>query len=132
MHSRFSYRLLMAGAMTLAASQCALAGPQDYQFQVVEPELHQGESVVLTVAITDLRTNTAAAGATIIAVQIDMSPDGMANMRPLVMPIKTNTPGRYGFVTKLGMAGNWRLALAARLPGEAEVIWREVTVRVAP
>ena len=132
MPCRFLYRLLMAGAMTLATTQFAFAGPQDYQFQVVEPELHQGDSVTLTVAITDRRTNTPVLGATIIAVQIDMSPDGMANMRPLVMPTKTTTPGRYGFVTKLGMAGNWRLALAARLPGEAEVIWREVIIRVAP
>lgn len=132
MHSHSWYRLFMAGAITLAASQFAVAGPQDYQFQLVEPEFHQGDSVTLTVAITDLRTNTAVVGATIIAMQIDMSPDGMANMRPLVMPIKTETPGRYGFVTKLGMAGNWRLALAARLPSETEVIWREVSFRVAP
>lgn len=123
---------VLACGVTLAVAQTASAAPQDYQFQVVEPEFRQGEQVTLTIAITDLRTNAPVVDATIIAVQMDMSPDGMAGMRPPVTPVGTGTPGRYGFVAKLGMAGNWRLAIAARLPGEAEVIWREVNVRVAP
>lgn len=123
---------VLACGMTLAVAQTVSAAPQDYQFQVVEPEFRQGGQVNLTIAITDLRTNTPVVDATIIAVQMDMSPDGMAGMRPPVTPVGTGAPGRYGFVANLGMAGNWRLAIAARLPGEAEVIWREVIVRVAP
>lgn len=131
-----SFELLRSAAlacgMTFSIAQTAFAAPQDYRFQVVEPEFRQGEQVTLTIDITDLRTNTAVFDATIIAVQMDMSPDGMVGMRSRVTTVATSIPGRYGFVAKLGMAGNWRLAIAARLPGEAEVIWREVTVRVTP
>lgn len=123
---------VLACGVMLAVAQSAIAGPQDYQFQVVEPEFRKGDQVTLTIAITDLRTKAAVADGSIIAVQMDMSPDGMAGMSGKVTPVGTGTPGRYGFVAKLGMAGNWRLAIAARLPGEAEVIWREVTVRVTP
>lgn len=123
---------VLACGVTLAVAQTAVAAPQDYQFQVVEPEFRQGDQVTLTIAITDLRTKAAVADGTIIAAQMDMSPDGMAGMSGKVTPVGTSTPGRYGFVAKLGMAGNWRLAIAARLPGEAEVIWREVTVKVTP
>lgn len=123
---------VLACGLALAATQSAFAGPQDYQFQVVEPEHRQGEKVTLTIAITDLRTKAPVADGTIIAAQMDMSPDGMAGMSGKVTPTGTNTPGRYGLVANLGMAGNWRLAIAARLPGEAEVIWREVTIKVTP
>lgn len=124
---------ILACALTFAAAQTAIAGPEDYQFQVVEPELGQGEQIPLTIAITDLRTNAAVEGGTIIAAQMDMSPNGMAGMSGQVTPAGTSSPGRYGLiVAKLTMAGSWRLAIAARLPGEAEVIWREVTVNVTP
>lgn len=125
-------RAVVACALTLAAAQTAMAGPQDYQFQVVEPEFHQGDGVALTIAITDLRTKAAVTDGSIIAAQMEMSPDGMAGMRTQLTPVIASTPGYYSFVVNLGMAGNWRLAIAARLPGEAEVIWREVTVKVAP
>ena len=123
---------ILACGVTLVLAQTAIAASQDYQFQVVEPEFRQGDQVTLTIAITDLRTHAAVIDAKIIAVKMDMSPDGMAGMSPPVTPVGTRTPGRYGFVAKLGMAGNWRLAIAARMPGEAEVIWREVTVKVTP
>lgn len=125
-------RAILACGLMLAAVQTATAGPQDYQFQVVEPELQQGDGVALTIAITDLRTKTAVTDGSIIAAQMEMSPDGMAGMRAQPIPVSATTPGYYSFVVNLGMAGNWRLAIAARLPGEAEVIWREVTVKVAP
>jgi len=123
---------VLACGLALVVAQTAFAAPQDYQFQVVEPEFRQGDRVTLTIAITDMRTNTAVDDATIIAVQMDMSPDGMSGMSGRITPVATSIPGRYGFVAKLGMAGNWRLAIAARLPGEAEVIWREVIVKVTP
>ena len=129
---KLPHSAILACGVTLAVAQTAIAAPQDYQFQVVEPEFRQGGQVTLTIAITDLRTNAVVVDANIIAVQMDMSPDGMAGMSPQVTPVGTSTPGRYGFVAKLGMAGNWRLAIAARLPGEAEVFWREVTVKVTP
>ena len=123
---------VLACGLALSAAHIALAAPQDFQFQVVEPELRQGDKVTFTIAITDLRTNAAVADASIIASQMDMTPDGMAGMSGKVTPVATGTPGRYGFVANLGMAGNWRLAIAARLPGEAEVVWREVTIKVTP
>lgn len=127
---RLPCNALLACGLTLAAVQAAIAAPQDYQFQVVEPEFRQGNGVNLTIAITDLRTKTPVVDGNIIAAEMDMSPDGMAGMRTQVTPVRSSTPGRYGFVVNLGMAGNWRLAIATRLPGEAEVIWREVTVKV--
>jgi len=80
---------VLACGMTLAVAQTVSAAPQDYQFQVVEPEFRQGGQVNLTIAITDLRTNTPVVDATIIAVQMDMSPDGMAGMRTPVTPVGT-------------------------------------------
>ena len=112
-------------ALTLALagnSRTALAGPQDYEFQLVEPKIRQGGDATVAVTLTDKRTGNPVADAVIFATRMDMAPDGMETMTTLVEAMPSTEPGTYNFRTRLVMAGGWRFSIAAKIQGEAETV----------
>ncbi len=47
---------MLALASVVLASQAAKAAPEDYEFQLVESEIKQGESAAIAVSLIDKRT----------------------------------------------------------------------------
>ena len=129
-------RLLCSLSLSLSlmpiATTVATAAPEDYEFKVVETDLPQGDGAILTVAVTDLRTQAPVTDAVIFATRFDMAPDGMATMTAPVEALTSDIPGRYRFQADLGMAGAWRFSIAVHLDAETEVIRREIILRVTP
>lgn len=121
----------VAMALSLDASS-ALAGVDDYRFDLVSADHQVGSGAILEVRLTDLRTSTPVDGAVIYATRMDMAPDGMASMTSLVTAMPAEGPGRYRFATDLTMAGGWRFSLAAKVQGETETIVAEIELRAAP
>ena len=117
-----------------AALVClALAGPawadaKDYEFQLTETELKQGDST-LSLRLVDKRTGKSVPDAVVFATRIDMAPDDMETMTSKIDPAPTSEPGIYRFNVKLTMAGNWRLSLAAKIQGETETITNRLTFK---
>lgn len=124
--------LSLSLSLVLSAASIAIAAPEDYEFKVIETDLPQGNGAILTVAVTDLRTQSPVTDAVIFATRLDMAPDGMATMTAPVFALVSDVPGQYRFQADLGMAGAWRFSIAVHLDAEAEVIRREIILRVTP
>ena len=130
--ARFLYSLALSLTLILGAAPIASAAPEDYEFKIIETDLPQGNGAILTVAVTDLRTNGPVTDAVIFATRLDMAPDGMATMTAPVEALASEVPGQYRFQADLGMAGAWRFSIAVHLDAETKVIRREIILRVTP
>ncbi len=121
------------GALMLACidSSGAFAQATNYEFQLVDKELKQGEAVI-GVRLIDKRSSAAVPDAVIFAKRIDMSPDKMAAMTAPLEPLSSLEPGVYRFKTRLTMAGGWLLSLAAKVQGESGTVEGKLLLRANP
>ena len=124
--------LALAQILLVGTAPFAIAAPEDYEFKVIETDLPQGDDAILTVAVTDVRTQAPVTNAVIFATRLDMAPDGMATMTSPVAALASDIPGQFRFQADLGMAGAWRFSIAVHLDAETEVIRREIILRVTP
>lgn len=123
----------LAAALPLAISTLpAFADIKDYEFQLTQKELKQGNGVIVTVRLIDKRTGKAVPDAVIFASRIDMEPDGMATMTSKLEPIPSPEPGSYSFRTNLIMEGGWRLSLGAKVQGEDGTVESRLVLKANP
>ncbi len=113
---------MLALASVVLASQAAKAAPEDYEFQLVETEIKQGESAAIAVSLVDKRTGKPVENAVVFTTRMDMEPDGMETMTTPVEVLPSDEPGIYRFRTNLVMAGGWRFSIAAKVQGETETV----------
>lgn len=113
---------LLALVSAIAVSTATLAGPEDYEFQLVESEIKQGEGATVTVRLIDKRTGNPVVDAVVFATRMDMQPDGMEAMTTPVEAMPSKDPGVYRFKANLTMAGGWRFSIAAKVQGEEETV----------
>ena len=113
--------LLMLGALA------ALADIKDYEFQLVDKEVKQGDAVI-AVKLVHKPSGRSIPDAVIFAKRIDMAPDGMAMMDSPLEPVAATEPGVYRFTTKLTMAGRWELSLGAKVQGETGTVENKLIV----
>lgn len=114
---------------TIATS--ALADIRDYEFQLVEKELKQGEAVV-SVKLVHKPSGRAIPDAVIFAKRIDMGPDKMEAMTAPLEPVPSTEPGVYRFKTDLTMAGQWALSLGAKVQGEEGTVETKLILKATP
>ncbi|MEQ1945423.1 FixH family protein [Mesorhizobium sp. VNQ89] len=123
MKSKFSLHAAILGLGSLiAVSQAAKAAPEDYEFQLVENEIKQGDGATVSIRLIDKRTGNPVADAVVFATRMDMAPDGMETMTTPVEAIPSDESGVYRFKTNLIMAGGWRFSIAAKLQGETGTV----------
>lgn len=118
--------LTLAQALILATAFGAKAAPEDYAFKIVDSELHQGAGALITVSLSDLRTDAPVLDAVIFTTRLDMAPEGMEGMTTPVEAVASDVPGQYQFKADLAMAGNWRFQIAAKVQGESETVQGEL------
>jgi hypothetical protein len=117
MMKRYVRAALAAAALTVAIAASAWADTKDYEFQLVNQEVKEGDAVI-TVKLVHKPSGRAIPDAVIFAKRIDMGPDNMASMAAPIEPVSDGEPGLYQFKTKLEMAGRWALTLGAKVQGE--------------
>lgn len=123
MNSKLAIRALMLALVsTMAASQATLAAPEDYEFQLVENEVKQGDGATVAVRLIDKRTGNPVEDAVVFATRMDMAPDGMETMTTPVEALPSHEPGVYRFTTNLVMEGGWRFSIAAKVRGETGTV----------
>ena len=115
----------------LAAGVPARADGRNYEFQLVQQDIKQGEAV-LAVRLVNKSTGQPVPEAVIFATRLDMEPDGMPTMTTPVEPLPATEPGLYRFRTKLTMEGGWRLLLAAKVQGEAGTVETRLVLKALP
>lgn len=100
----------------------------DYAFETTTPQVAAANDAVIAVRLVNKVSGKPVANAVIFQTQLDMSPDGMADMTGAVTPLPAKEPDIYRFKAGLGMAGHWALKLAAKVPGEQETVRGQVLV----
>jgi hypothetical protein len=129
-----SKRALAAALTTfglLNATSFAHADINDYEFQLVEKEIKQGNAI-LSVRLVHKPDGKAVPDAVIFATRLDMAPDGMAEMQTSIAPMPGAEPGIYRFKVLLTMAGGWRLSLGAKIQGETGTLENELVLKAVP
>jgi hypothetical protein len=122
--------LVLAQALSFVAAFAAQAAPEDYAFKIISNALHPGDGAIISVSLTDMRTNTPVTDAVIFTTRLDMAPEGMEGMTTPVEAVASDIPGQYQFKADLTMAGNWRFQIAAKVQGEAETVQGELILGV--
>lgn len=118
----------LSAALTLGVATSAYADIKDYEFQLVEKELKEGQAVV-TVKLVQKSTGKAVPDAVIIAKRIDMGPDQMEMMTAPLDLLPATEPGLYRFKTELTMVGQWALTLGAKVQGETGTVESKLIVK---
>ena len=125
---RKTLRAATFGAALLALlSVAAVAGEKDYEFQLVDNEVKQGDAVI-AVKLVHKPSGRPIPDAVIFAKRIDMGPDGMDMMESPIELVASTEPGVYRFKTKLTMAGKWALSLGAKVQGETGTVENKLIV----
>ena len=121
---------LVVGALVAANGiQLAHAGPQDYRFEAVQPQVKSSNDTQIAVRLIHVPTGKAVTDAVIFQTRLDMSPMGMGDMTVKATPAKTQEPGLYQFQAPLSMEGDWALQLSAKVPGEADTVRGSVNIK---
>lgn len=115
--------LAAAATLTVAAAAMPLsAGPDDYAFEPVSRNIRLADDAELAFRLIHKPTGTPVQQAVLLRTRLDMSPDDMAEMTTNHAAQASPEPGVYKFSARITMAGGWALSVAARVPGETEVI----------
>jgi hypothetical protein len=126
---RNALRAVALGAVLLAATATtALAGINDYEFQLINKEVKQGEAVI-AVRLVHKPSGRAIPDAAIFAKRLDMGPESMEAMTAPLEVVPSTEPGVYRFKTNLTMAGNWALSLAAKVQGETGTVESKLIIK---
>jgi hypothetical protein len=123
-----SARAAGAALLGLALIGPARADVKDYEFQLVQDEVKQGDTVIV-VRLVDKRSGKPVPDAAIFAKRIDMAPDSMDEMTSKIEQLPSTEPGVYRFKTKLTMAGGWRLSLGAKVQGETGTVENKLVLK---
>jgi hypothetical protein len=118
----------LSAALALGLATSAYADIKDYEFQLVDKEVKEGQAVV-TVKLVQKSTGKAVPDAVIFAKRIDMGPDAMAEMTAPLDLLPGSEPGIYRFKTELTMAGQWALTLGAKVQGETGTVESKLIVK---
>jgi hypothetical protein len=122
-------KFLLAGAAMLLTSG-AFGGADDYAFEPVRPEIKATNEATIAVRLVHKPNGKPVAGAAIVQTRLDMTPDGMADMATVIVPLPSPEPGVYAFKAPLTMTGRWLLSISAKVPGEPEPVVGKITFRV--
>jgi hypothetical protein len=112
--------------LVVGVTRPALADIKDYEFQLVQSEVKQGNGVNVEVRLLNNKTKKPVSDAVIFAKRIDMAPDGMATMASPIELLPSPSPGVYRFKTDLTMAGRWQLSLSAKVQGESGTVEKKL------
>lgn len=127
-----SFRSVSAVLTFFLSATAALAGADDYRFELVSTEHRVGSGAMVEVRLTDARTGAPVEGAVIFATRMDMAPEGMEMMTTPITLLPPGAQGHYRFATDLTMAGGWRLSVAAKVPDEQETVEARIELTVQP
>lgn len=109
-----------------AAAQTSI---EEYDFQLVQESVRQGDDVILAVRLIHTPSGKPISDAVIFARRMDMEPDGMPTMTADLTPEPSEEPGVYRFRTSLAMEGGWRLSLAAKVQGVTGTLQKRLVLK---
>jgi hypothetical protein len=118
----------LGAALLMGVAGEAWADIKDYEFQLLDKEVKQGQTVI-AVKLVHKPSGRAMTDVVIFAKRIDMGPDGMEMMAAPIEAEKSSDPAVYRFKTDLSMAGRWALSLGAKVQGETGTVEDKLIVK---
>jgi hypothetical protein len=133
-HGKIVWKWSVVAALlgTTSLARIAVAGADDYAFEAVKEDFKASNVATVAVRLVHKPTGKPVMNAVIVQARIDMSPDGMPNMVPVIVPLPSREPGVYAFRSPLTMTGRWLLSITARVQGESETVAGKVIFRAIP
>lgn len=132
MRSNILRAALGAAALLMGvATSAARADVKDYEFQLIDQQVKQGEAVI-AVKLVHKPSGRAVPDAVIFAKRIDMGPEAMEAMTAPLEAVSSTEPGVYRFKTNLTMEGKWALSLGAKVQGETGTVESKLIVKAVP
>jgi len=108
--------------MAIVAASAAQAGPADYRFEAVAPEVAAAPAATIAVRLIHLPDRTPVKDAVLFQPRLEMPMAGMAPMTARVAAAPPDGTGVYPFTADLSMAGPWILSLSAKVQGETATL----------
>lgn len=122
---------VVAVALLMGMAGPVLADAKDYEFQLLDKEVKQGQAVI-AVKLVHKPSGRAIPDAVIFAKRIDMGPEAMGEMTEPLEAEPSTEPGVYRFKTNLTMEGRWALSLGAKVQGESGTVESKLIVKATP
>jgi hypothetical protein len=129
--TRRSLGACLCVAALSVASHPVRAEIRNYEFQVTDPLVRQGDSEI-ALRLVEKQSGKLVPEAVIFSTRLDMAPDGMETMTAPVELLPSTEPGIYRFGLTTSMEGGWRLSVRAKIQGETGTLESAVTIRVEP
>lgn len=106
---------------TMLAATPALAGADDYRFELAAKPVRAGDVTLVRLRLMHLPDGQPVAGAILLPPRLEMGmgPGAMAAPAKIAAP---PGPGLYAVETRPSMGGEWQLSLSAKVPGEAATL----------
>lgn len=131
MKSNILRAAIAAALLSGLATTAAWADVKDYEFQLVDQQVKQGDTVI-AVKLVHKPSSRTIPDAVIFAKRIDMGPEAMEAMTAPLEAVSSTEPGVYRFKTNLTMEGQWALSLGAKVQGETGTVESKLIVKVVP
>jgi hypothetical protein len=117
-------------ALLLTLPGIALAGGEDYRFETVKSEIKASNAATLMVRLIHKPSGTPVAGAHVIETRLVMPHHGSADMISAIAPLPDPEPTVFAFKAPMMMEGDWLLTIAAKIPGQSELVTGTLVFRV--
>ena len=106
------------------------AAASDYRFEVTGVKAAGAGKTDVALRLFHVADKEPVSGAVVFQVSADMAPDGRPTIKAPANAMPPSQPGLYIIEVEPGVAGNWALRLAAKVPGEAETIRATVPIKL--
>jgi len=116
--------------MGLAGS--ALGGANDYAFEPVQAEIKSSNVATIAVRLVHKQSGRPVTDAVMVQTRLVMLHGDSTEMASAIASLPSRKPGVYAFRAPMTMAGGWTLSLAAKVPGEPEMVPGTIRLRVVP
>lgn len=117
-------------ALLLMLPAIALAGGEDYRFETVNSEIKASNAATLMVRLINKPSGTPIVGAHVIETRLVMPHHGSADMISAIAPLPDREATVFAFKAPMMMEGDWLLTLAAKIPGQSELVTGTLVFRV--
>src|SRR5262249_31855492 len=110
----------------------AFSGANDYAFEPVQAEIKASNVATIGVRLVHKRSGKPVTDAVIVQTRLVMLHEGSSEMTSAIASLPSRKPGVYAFRAPMTMAGGWTLSLAAKVPGEPEMVTGTISLHVIP
>jgi hypothetical protein len=119
-------------AVLVSSTGIVWADANDYVFEPVKTEIKSSNVATVAVRLVHKPSGKPVTNAVIVQTRIVMAHDGGAEMASAFVPLPSPEPGVHAFLAPLAMAGSWLLSVAAKVPGEPEMVVGKIIFQVIP